>query len=132
MSVNQLFKINPDHFILEKLLHAFCLENINDSRFFTKENMKSNNTINKIIDLIPDLKNYYLPCKAKIYLTNITEKKTITILRQFLKFFQYKCIGIEKSLNGEKQMTYRLMKLDKIQLDTQNKNKKLFIINFDT
>ena len=29
-------------------------------------------------------------------------------------------------------MTYRLMKLDKIQLDTQNKNKKLFVISFDT
>ena len=132
MSVNQLFKINPDHFILEKILEAFCLENINDSRFFTKENMKNNDTTNKIIELVPDLKNYYLPCKAKIYLTNINDKKTITILRQFLKFFQYKCIGIEKSLNGKKQMTYRLMKLDKIQLETQNKNKKKFIINFDT
>lgn len=132
MSVNQLFKINPDHYILDKLLDAFCLTNINDSRFFTKENMKSNNTTKKVIALIPDLINYYLPCKAKIYLTNITDKKTITILRQFLKFFQYKCIGIEKSLNGKKQMTYRLMKFDKIQLETQNKNKKTFIINFDT
>ena len=86
MSVNQLFKINPDHFILEKLLEAFHLENIHDSRFFTKENMKINNTTQLIIDLIPLLKKYYLPCKAKIYLKNITEKKTITILRQFLKF----------------------------------------------
>ena len=131
MSVNQLFKINPDHFILDKLLDAFSLKNITDSRFFTKENMKNNNTTQKIIELVPDLTKYYLPCKAKIYLINITEKKTITILRQFLKFFQYKCIGIEKSLNGKKQMTYRLIKFDKIQLDTQEKNKKKFIINFD-
>jgi len=132
MSKNQLFKIQPDYDILEKLLDAFCLTSLNDTRFFTKENVANNNTSQKITDLIPELKKYYLPCKAKIYLVNLNEKKCITLLRQFIKIYQYKCIAIEKSFNGKKQMTYRLIKFDKAQLDIGAKKKKKFILNFDT
>lgn len=128
---NQLFKINPDSFIIDKLLTAFCLKNIDDTRFFTKQNILDNDTPQKIISLIPELINYYLPCKAKIYLKDINHKKCITILRQFLKFFQYKCIGTEKCFNGKKQMTYRLMKFNKLQIITDEKHKKKFIIDFD-
>ena len=133
MSENQLFKINPDYEILEKLLEAFYLTSLNDTRFFTKTNIIDNNTTQNIIDLIPILKKYYLPCKAKIYLNNLTYKKCITILRQFLKFFHYKCIAMEKSFDGKKQMTYRLIKYDKSQLNnTPEKFKKKFVLNFDT
>ena len=40
-----------------------------------KENMKEMNTVNNIILLIPKLEEYYLPCKSKIYLKDLTEKK---------------------------------------------------------
>ena len=131
MPKNQLFKINPDYDIMGKLLNAFCLTNISDTRFFTKQNIIDNNTPQKISEIIPQLQKYYLPCKAKIYLTNINEKKCITIFRQFLKFYQYKCIAIEKSFNGKKQMTYRLIKDDKSQLYTSKKKIKQFVLEFD-
>ena len=48
------------------------------------------------------LDKYYLPCKAKIYLLNINEKRAITILRHFLKVFNYKLYSTEKYINKKK------------------------------
>ena len=62
----------------------------------------------KMKELSDSLKGYYLPCKRK-YLTDLNEKKCITILRQFIKIHHYKCIGMEKSIKGNKTMTYRLI-----------------------
>ena len=39
-SQNQLFKINPDQNIINLLLGIFGLDDLNDSRFFTKKNIK--------------------------------------------------------------------------------------------
>ena len=55
-------------------------------------------TVQKITDLSEKLKEYYLPCKSKKYLVDLNEKKCITILRQFSKIHDYKCIGMEKTL----------------------------------
>ena len=129
---NQLFKINPDTKIINSLLEAFGLSDLEDTRYFTKQNMTDSETVTKINNLISTLKDYYLPCKSKIYLRDLNEKKCITILRQFIKSFHYKCIGIEKSFNGQKCMTYRLMYNDKEQLSPVKSNEKReYIISFD-
>ena len=129
---NQLFKINPDLKIINLLLESFGLSDLEDTRYFTKQNMIDSNTVTKINNLKKNLNDYYLPCKSKIYLSNLNEKKCITILRQFIKSFHYKCIGIEKSFNGQKNMTYRLIYNDKQQLSPAKLNKKReYIINFD-
>ena len=130
---NQLFKINPDIKIINSLLEAFGLSDLEDTRYFTKQNMIESQTVTKINDLIKKLNDYYLPCKSKIYLNCLNEKKCITILRQFIKSFHYKCIGIEKSFNGHKCMTYRLIYNDKEQLSpAKSDTKREYIINFDT
>jgi hypothetical protein len=87
---------------------AFGLTDLDDNRYFTRENMNDSQTLVKIIDLSDQLAEYYLPCKSKVYLNHITEKKCITILRQFIKPLHYQCLGKEKSISGKKQMTYRL------------------------
>ena len=109
MPKNQLFKNTPDLQIIQSILGAFGLDNIEDARFFTKEHMTDIDTVQQIIDLSDSLKEYYLPCKSKKYLTDLNEKKCITILRQFVKIHHYKCIGMEKSIKGNKTMTYRLI-----------------------
>ena len=130
-SKNQLFKINPDLNSINLLLDIFGLENLDDTRFFTKKNMVDLNVVSKIHDNIEFFKNYYLPCKGKIYLTNLNEKKCITIFRQFLKSFHYKCIGTEKSINAAKIMSYRLIFNDKNQVDSKNNSKREYILSFD-
>jgi len=129
---NQLFKINPDIKIITSLLEAFGLSDLEDTRYFTKQNMIDSLTVTKMNDLIKKLNEYYLPCKSKIYLNQLNEKKCITILRQFIKSFHYKCIAIEKSFNGQKCMTYRLIYNDKQQLSPDKSNiKREYIISFD-
>ena len=79
------------------------------TKFFTKESLKENDIPSKLSSMKDQLEKYYLPCKAKTYITDITEKRCITILRQFVKIHDYKCIGMEKSVKGKKMMTYRLL-----------------------
>lgn len=129
---NQLFKIIPDEKLLKEVLKAFGLDNLEDTRFFTKEHMKDINTVEKIQNLEDLLKSYYLPCKSRKYILNITDKKCITILRQILKIFNYKCIAFEKSTKGIKTMHYRLMYND---TNTFKKNEinnnKSYVLSFD-
>jgi hypothetical protein len=127
---NQLFKIVPDKHILNLLLEAFGLESLEDSRFFTKQNMIECDTLEKILEMKGELESYYIPCKRKVYLEKVTDKKCITILRQFLKSYNYKCMGIEKSIKGQKQMTYRLLPMDKEQVTHSLHGTREYVIDF--
>ena len=106
---DQNFRNPPDIKIIQLLLETFGLDGLDDDRFFTKEHMKEIQTVEKINLLKPKLKECYLNCKSKIYLNDLTEKKAITVLRQFIKNQNYKVITFEKSVGGRKQMTYRVM-----------------------
>ena len=132
MPKNQLFKITPDLQIIQSILNAFGLDNLEDTRLFTKEHMKDINTVDQMEELSEKLKAYYLPCKSKKYLINLNEKKCITILRQFAKIHYYKCIGMEKSIKSNKIMTYRLLYSKEDYLKSpQNKDKNDYILSFE-
>lgn len=132
MPKNQLFKIVPDLQIIQAILDAFGLDDIEDTRIFTKEHMKDVDTVQKINELIPTLKEYYIPCKSKKYLIDLNEKKCITILRQFVKIHHYKCIGMEKSIKGDKCMIFRLFYSDEDYLKSpMSKEKKEYVISFE-
>ena len=132
MPKNQLFKNTPDLQIIQSILDAFGLDDIEDARFFTKEHMTDVDTVQKIINLSDSLKEYYLPCKSKKYLTDLNEKKCITILRQFVKIHHYKCIGMEKSIKGNKTMTYRLIYSNNDYLTSpEAKKNKEYVLSFE-
>jgi len=132
MSKNQLFKTIPDLQIIQEILESFGLDDLEDTRLFTKEHMKDINTVEKICKLNDKITEYYLPCKSKKYLTKLDEKKCITVLRQFIKIHDYKCIGMEKSTKGRKQMTYRLIysKEDYLKSPIPD-SKKEYVLSFD-
>ena len=119
---NQTFRNLPDINIINCLLETFGLESLDDNRLFTKEHMVEIDTVNN------------LPCKCKNYLENITEKKSITILRQFIKIHNYKIITFEKSIKGKKHMIYQMTPISDDFL-SPNKNsleeKRKYIISFD-
>ena len=127
---NQLFKIKPDTYIINYLLDAFGLDDLEDSRFFTKQNMIECETLDKMIELREELSAYYIPCKRDIHLNSLTDRKCITIFRQFIRGYHYKCMGIEKSIKGKKQMTYRLLPMDKEQLSPAVNEKREYVIDF--
>ena len=76
MVKNQLFRILPDTEIIHSLLNAFGLTSLDDTKFFTKESLKDNETVTRINEMKDKLEGYYLPCKAKLYL-----KDNLTLLK---------------------------------------------------
>ena len=82
-------------------------------------------TINENIKFFEDI---YLPCKSKIYLTDLNEKKSVTILRQLLKLFKYNLRSTEKYYQGEKMIEYNLYCTFK--KDEKNPEEKC-VISFD-
>ena len=100
---NQLFRRNPDRYIISDIMEIFNIKSLDDEEFyFTKQDILNADIIEKIIELKEKLLIYYIPCKAKKYLENINEKRCITILRQFLKYIEYNLMMKEKYINGVK------------------------------
>lgn len=109
---DQLFKNIPTEEIINEVLKCFGLENINDTKYFSRNDLKKIKTIENINKIKNNLLKFYLPCKAKLYLNNLTEKKTITILRHFIKYLQYKLNSKEIYMNKSKIIIYQLIQKD--------------------
>lgn len=133
MKINQLFnaKIEDDALIAD-LLFCFNIDGFLDKTFFRIEDIKNNGGLKHFQEkVLSRLKNYYLPCKAKIYLVNLTEARMITILRQVLKMFGFKLSSIKRNKNKDKQIYYKIEKIGLVQnrlIIDINKNR---IIKFD-
>jgi hypothetical protein len=130
MVKNQLFRVLPDIEIVHSLLQIFGLSSLHDTNFFTKETLKDNETLDELNKMKDTLEEYYLPCKAKTYLQGITEKKCITILRQFIKVHGYTLITKERYIKGSKVSVYRLIENDKQTMTKQHKEEPNIVISF--
>ena len=112
MYKNQLFKIIPSKSFVENILQLYGINGFDEHYYFTRNDLENKNIIQSISNC-NKLKDYYINCKAKKYLTNLTVKKCITILRQILRPYNYKIISIEKYKNGVKYLLYKLKNLSK-------------------
>ena len=128
MTINQLFKKKPSNDELNKILNLFNLTGVDDQKSFTKKDLQQFGTIKKITNNIETFNELYLPCKAKIYLEDLTEKKCITVLRQILKLFKYNLKSTEKYFQGEKMIEYNIF--CSFKKEEVNPNEKC-IISFD-
>jgi len=127
---NQLFRISPDIPITENILQLFGIKDINDNHSFTRENLIDLKTVEKMNELSKELFKYYIPCKSKIYLVELNEKKCITILRQFLKVNNYTLISKEKYIKGNKQLFYQVIP-QQIDILTKNRESEKVVLSFD-
>tara|TARA_B110000977_G_C10972632_1_gene452917 strand:+ start:253 stop:648 length:396 start_codon:yes stop_codon:yes gene_type:complete len=131
MSLYQLFTKPPTKCILDKLLKCFDLKNLEDTKIFTKKDLNELNSTESINDIIIELNEFYLPCKSKKYLLDLNNKKIITILRQFIRYFDYFVFSKEKYIQGEKYISYQLMPINKKGLMKIRKKDENYIISFD-
>tara|TARA_Y100000996_G_C22531163_1_gene646518 strand:+ start:487 stop:876 length:390 start_codon:yes stop_codon:yes gene_type:complete len=127
---NQLFKISPDLQFTEKLLQLFGIKDISDNHSFTRNNLIDLKTVEKMEENVNELSKYYIPCKAKKYLSDLNEKKCITILRQFLKIHNHTLISKEKYNKGKKQLFYQVIP-QQIDMLTKNRESEKVILSFD-
>ena len=129
MTINQLFRNKVPLIILDEIAKDFGLDNINDSTFFSRRDIECLNIVNNINNMGSKLSDYYLPCKKKVYFTNLNSKKCITIFRQCLKLYNYKLKSKEKYIKSEKVILYQIIPSGEILIKTNNK--KGCIISFD-
>ena len=131
---NQLFRINPTHEIALEVIKCFGLQDFNDNHNFSRRDLITFDTVNKIIDLKDELEKFYLPCKSRTYLNDLTPKNVITILRQIVKQHGYEVYSREKYIRGDKFIIYQLIPREQryyrpVNIET-NDNKQC-IVRFD-
>lgn len=131
MPIYQLFCKKPDNTILEKVLECFEIKGLQDNKSFTRKNLKDLNTVTQLEKIIDELNEYYIPCKSNKYLTDLDEKKTITILRQIVKCFNYFLFSKEKYIKGEKNITYQIMPNNKKDILRLKKKDEKYTLLFD-
>jgi len=137
MPKNQLFKKLPTEEILNKVLLCFDIIDLHKGKIaFCRQDIIRLNSVKKLNKITDELKEYYLPCKARTYLNDLNEKNIVTILRQILKNFNYNIISKEKYLRGEKFILYNIIANAEVQEDELNIKhlqikKQSIIINFD-
>ena len=129
MPVNQLFRTMPDRSFVISLLNLYGIEDFNDTRYFTRENLETLNTAEELKELEDKLKDYYIPCKARTYLEEITIPRSIVILRQFLKCHGYTLFSKEKFIKSKKHTIYKIVTIDK-EVSTPKKKEKV-VVSFD-
>ena len=126
---NQLFYKIPEKELVSKILSYFIPDIFDTNFYFTRKDIENKNILEDMKEDLDVLSNYYLPCKRKIYFTNVNSKKIITILRQILKNHNYKINSVEKYSKGKKFLLYNL---DLIEDNTENDNKNYDLtVNFD-
>ena len=129
MTINQLFRKKPSKDLVIEFLNIYGLDGFEEGKTFTRNCLNTINIEENLINFVPKLKEFYLPCKRKIYLEDITIKKSITILRQILKLFDYLVKSNERYIKGEKIIVYHIKSLNVLKKENTNNDK--CVISFD-
>ena len=131
MSLFQLFSKKPPEDVLDKVLKIFNLESLDDTRIFSKKEIHEKKYVKEMIKFVPELEEYYLPCKRKKYLYDLNPKKMITILRQIVRCYDYFIFSKERYIQGYKYITYQIMPNDKKIILKSRKKDETYIVSFD-
>ncbi len=124
--INQLFTKAPNREIILEILNAFGYQSFNNiDQPFNKKDLDKRKTVEKMQKIRSKLEEYYLPCKAKVYLKKkLTMRSIMTILRQFLKSEGYYLNYWESYIDGIKTTYYQIKEDGKV-----TKEKK-YIVSF--
>ena len=112
MVKDQLFKKYPSNELYESIISSFGIQDIDSKYTFSRNDLKHLKTVEKINKLKPYLEKCYIPCKARTYLNNLTEKNVVTVLRQVIKIRGYYISSREKYIKGHKYILYKIEKND--------------------
>ena len=108
MKLYQLFKEVPSEEFMTTFLHCYGLKGLDDTSEFSKHTLRDRNTVNHLYELIPEMVIYYIPCKAKKYLSDLNDDRVITVLRQFLRLFEYELFKKERVIQKRKMIFYSI------------------------
>ena len=106
MEPKGIFRKIPTKELVEEVLVYLQFLGFHDNKTFTKNDISKE----KFEDIVIWIEPYYVPCKAKRFLSNINENKQITILRHLLRVHNYDLLTQEKVYNSLKVTTYKIYK----------------------
>ena len=128
MTINQLFRKEPDLQFLEKLLKELEIDSVTDTtKTFTRIDIDASDLAKIMMDSQDIFRQIYLPCKFNVYFKNLDSKKIVTVLRQCLKTHNITIDSSEKCINGEKMIVYKLNSFNPKVKVTKNKG----LVTFD-
>lgn len=109
MKINQLFNKAVPEELAEQVIQCFNLSGSQDRRTFSKYDMETHGTVQCVTQLVPQLEGFYMPCKARTYLHDLTPKKCVTILKQIIRLHGMTLMSRERNLQGRKVIFYQIM-----------------------
>ncbi len=109
MKINQLFRKKMEDPHLTQFLNCYGLSGLNDRTPFSKNRLLERGTVGQLEGMVQELEEYYLPCKSKVYLRNLTTKRAITILKQFIRVHGYILLSTEMNSNNCKVIFYNIL-----------------------
>lgn len=108
MKINQLFRSNVPMDLFNKIYKCFGYESLNIEYMFSKTDLDRLNTVGKMNDLKDELTQYYIPCKAKMYLSSLNQLKCITVFRQILRLNHISLISRQRYIKNKKMTFYSI------------------------
>ncbi len=109
--INQLYRSTIPHELFIKLCHCFGYDALNIEYSFNKLDLERLNTVKLVSELRDELSQFYIPCKAKLYLSSLNELKCITIFRQVLRLNNISLISKQRYIK-HKKVTFYSLKFD--------------------
>lgn len=108
MKIHQLFTKIDDQ-LLQVILNCFTID-LSGKNYFTEFDFHRNNVITRLENIKHILKDYYIPCKYRIYVDKEHNvKSAVSILRQILRLYNYKVIRYLKSNTDNTLVSYRIV-----------------------
>lgn len=108
MKINQLFKDKVPEGVATGVAECFGLRSMADGATFSKEDLSRLRTREHLQSLADQLRLYYLPCKARIYLQLHNDQSCITLLRQVLRLHGYSVKSTQRYANQKKTTFYHV------------------------
>lgn len=103
----QLFRATIPNELFIKICESFGYK-IGAEYIFCKSDLEKLETFKKILLFKDELCQYYIPCKAKLYLTNLTLNKCITIFRQVLRLNNMTLVSFQRYIKHKKTTFYTI------------------------
>lgn len=108
----QLFKVLPSKDFVDKIAQLYGIKDFDTNYIFSIKDLENYNTVEKLNNMRTEIAGYYLNCKFNKYMGDLTEKKSITVLRHFLRVINYKIESREKYSNNRKYLIYNLKNMN--------------------
>lgn len=121
MKIQQLYRAVVPNELFIKVYKCFGYDSLDEDYSFCKADLQRLETVKRINDLREDLCQYYIPCKAKLYLSHLTEGKCITILRQLLRLNNISTLSKQKYVR-HKKTTFYSIKFDHDHVENPDSN----------